>query len=524
MRPDTTPRRGRLLLLAAIAVLLCTSGLVAGFAEPASAAAKPAKVKGVKLTKPRVDGATASFKVKWKRAARATSYKVQWRVPGGKPHKERTRKTTMTIKKLAQGTDYCVKVRAYNGKRKGKWSKTRCRTTAQLAQVQPVWVDRQQVQGATVALTFRWNEVPGATSYDFDYVKGQQPIQGHKNKVRVPVASSGGGTASLTIGGLEPRAVYCFQVRPSGPVGVGAFATAGCKYTQPTDRATGGSLKVNLMTWNVCSADGPACAGHPWDSRATAAKARIASVGADAVALQEATPAVNDLETVSGYERACRAGDGYLKNPNNHPEYPLAAGTRNQSLLIRSDTFDVVAGTANGYRFYGYTHGGCWAELVDKRPGAGNRHVVIASLHLAPPSQASDQTRYNQTAAFMLALQSDVASRYPLGGAPPVLVAGDYNSDRNSGWDGAREYLGYLGYDDAYDVAEQYATLPYLNSFTGWSAVPRIFPRWGGHIDRVFVSPGARVTSWRTEEPYANGVWTSLLSDHAPVRVTVEIP
>ena len=156
MRPDTPPRRARQLLLATIAVLLCTSGLVAGFAEPATAAPKPARVKGVKLAKPRVDGTTASFKVKWKRAARATSYKVKWRTPGGKAHTDRTRKTSMTIKGLAQGTDYCVKVRAYNGKRKGKWSKTRCRTTAQLAQVQPVWVDRQQIQGATVALTFRW--------------------------------------------------------------------------------------------------------------------------------------------------------------------------------------------------------------------------------------------------------------------------------------------------------------------------------------------------------------------------------
>ena len=104
------------------------------------------------------------------------------------------------------------------------------------------------------------------------------------------------------------------------------------------------------------------------------------------------------------------------------------------------------------------------------------------------------------------------------------VIGGDFNSDRGSGWDGAREFLNSFGYDDAYDVAESYNALPYLNSFTEWSPVPRIFPRWGGHIDRVFVPPNARVTSWQTEEPYANGRWTSLLSDHAPVRVTVTIP
>jgi len=510
MRPHTPPRTLRLLLVA-IALLLSTSGLVAGFVEPASAAPKPAKVKGVKLKKPRVDGTTASFKVKWKRAARATSYKVQWRVPGGKAHKTRVRSTSTTIKGLAQGTDYCVKVRAYNGKRKGKWSKTRCRTTARLAAVQPVWVDRQQIQGSTVALTFRWNEVPGATSYDLDYLGNENPIQGAKNKQRVTVPSTGGPVAGVTIPGLAPDRTYCFQVRPSGPVGVGAFATAGCKRTVPLSRAVGGSLAVNMMTWNVCSGTGTNCSGaHPWDDRATAAKNRIAAIGPDAVALQESAPAVNDLDDTPGYALGCRIGDGY-------PGDPVLGGSRNQSLIVKTAKFSVVPNSARGIRFSGYTHGGCWVKVVDDKPGGTGRELVLASLHLAPPSQASDQTRANQAATFWAAVSADA-------GGLPVVIGGDFNSDRGSAWDGAREFLNSFGYDDAYDVAEAYNALPYLNSFTEWSPVPRIFPRWGGHIDRVFVPPNARVTSWQTEEPYANGRWTSLLSDHAPVRVTVTIP
>ncbi|GAA4084872.1 fibronectin type III domain-containing protein [Nocardioides kongjuensis] len=508
MRSDTTPRRARQLLLAAIAVLLCTTGLVAGSVEPASAAPKPARVKGVKLKKPRVDGTTASFKVKWKRAARATSYKVQWRAPGGKAHKDRTRTTSLTIKGLAQGTDYCVRVRAYNGKRKGKWSKTRCRTTARLAPVQPVWVDRQQVQGATVTLTFRWNEVAGATSYDLDYLGNENPIQGAKNKKRVTVPGNGSGVASVTLGGFDPGRTYCFQVRPSGPAGVGAFATAGCKRTEPLSRATGGSLAVNMMTWNVCSGSGDNCDGqHPWADRAAAAKARVAAVGPDAVAFQESAPAINDLDDTPGYALGCRIGDGY-------PGDPVLGGSRNQSLIVKTSKFTIVPNSARGVRFTGYTHGGCWVKVTD---GVTGRQLVLASLHLAPPSQASDQTRANQAAVFWASVSADAAGL-------PVVIGGDFNSDRGSGWDGAREFLNSFGYDDAYDVAESYNALPYLNSFTEWSPVPRIFPRWGGHIDRVFVPPNARVTSWQTEEPYANGRWTSLLSDHAPVRVTVTIP
>ncbi|MCR1781156.1 endonuclease/exonuclease/phosphatase family protein [Nocardioides carbamazepini] len=514
MRPDTTHRRVRHLLLAAIAVLLCTSGLVAGFAEPASAAPKPAKVKGVKLKKPRVDGASASFKVKWKRAARATSYKVKWKVPGGKAHKARTGKTSHVITGLAQGADYCVKVRAYNGKRKGKWSKSRCRTSPRLGPVQPVWVDRQQPQGGTLALTFRWNEVPGATSYELAYVPGEKDIQKHKKKKVVTVNATGTGTAGALIGGFAPSQTYCFQVRPSGPLGTGAWGVAGCKYTEPASRFTGGGIQVNMMTWNVCSADGPACAGHPWNDRAARAQARIAAIGPDAVALQESTPAVDDLDDTAGYERACNVGVGLPDQPN----------ARNQSLIVKSAKFDIVANTARGMRFSGYSHGGCWVELTDKAPGAGNRPVVIASLHLAPPAQASDQVRHDQAVAFVAAVQADVAARHLPGAVPPIIFAGDFNSDRNSGRDGPREHLNALGYDDAYDVAEEYAALPYLNSFNAWSSTPRIFPRWGGHIDRVFVPPGARVTSWRTDEPYANGLWTDLLSDHAPVRVTVQIP
>jgi len=504
MRSDTPARRLQQVLLAAIAVLLCSSGLVAGLVEPADAAPKPARVKGVKLKKPRVDGTTASFKVKWRRAARATSYKVKWRVPGQRAHKDRTRGTSLTIRRLAQGTEYCVKVRAYNGKRKGKWSKTRCRTTPRLDPVQPVWVDQQQHQGASVALTFRWNEVAGATAYELAYVPGEKDIQKHKKKRVVRVGATGTGTAAAAIGGLTPGRVYCAQVRAMGPRGTGAWGAAGCKYTVPTSRAAGGPVRINMMTWNVCSGDGPACASHPWSSRAAAAKARIAAIAPDAVALQESNPAIDDLETTPGYERACHVGVGLPDQPN----------ARNQSLIVRKSKFSVVANSARGFRFAGYSHGGCWVKATDLDTG---RPVVLASVHLAPPAQASDRVRAEQTAAFWAVLYADAAGL-------PIVLAGDFNSDRGSGWDGPREHLNAFGWDDAYDVAEQYASLPYLNSFNNWSTVPRIFPRWGGHIDRVFVPPSARVTSWRLEEPYANGRWTGLLADHAPVRVTVELP
>lgn len=505
MRPDTTHRRVRHLLLAAIAVLLCTSGLVAGVAEPASAAPKPAKVKGVKLKKPRVDGTTASFKVKWKRAARATSYKVKWKTPGGKARKARTGKTSHVITGLAQGVDYCVKVRAYNGKRKGKWSKSRCRTSPQLAPVQPVWVERQQPQGGTVALTFRWNEVPGATSYELAYVPGEKDIQKHKKKKVVTVPATGTGTAATVVGGFAPSQTYCFQVRASGPRGTGAWGVAGCKFTEPASRFTGGGIHVNMMTWNMCSSSSvPACMNRPWDDRKVAARQLIERVQPDAVALQESSPAVDELDTAAGYERACQVGVGLPDQPN----------ARNQSLIVKSQKFDVVADTARGLRFSGYSHGGCWVRVIDT---VTTRPLILASIHLSnPAAPASDQDRQAQMAAFWGALNAD-----PNAAGLPVLLAGDYNSDRNRPLDGPRVFLNSIGYDDAFDAAEAYQSLPYVNSWNNWTLPPPISLRWGGHVDRVFVPPYARVTSWQMEQPFAGGLQ---LSDHAPVRVTVEIP
>jgi endonuclease/exonuclease/phosphatase family metal-dependent hydrolase len=148
---------------------------------------------------------------------------------------------------------------------------------------------------------------------------------------------------------------------------------------------------------------------------------------------------------------------------------------------------------------------------------ATTRPLILASIHLSnPAAPASDQDRQAQMAAFWGALNAD-----PNAAGLPVLLAGDYNSDRNRPLDGPRVFLNSIGYDDAFDAAEAYQSLPYVNSWNNWTLPPPISLRWGGHVDRVFVPPYARVTSWQMEQPFAGGLQ---LSDHAPVRVTVEIP
>ena len=104
-----------LVILTALAVAMTFSVM------PVSAAAKaPAKVKGVKVTK-----ATNTYiELSWKKAARAKKYQVYYKVSSAKKWKSlKTKAKKVTIKKLKASTTYKFKVRALNGKKKGKFSK-----------------------------------------------------------------------------------------------------------------------------------------------------------------------------------------------------------------------------------------------------------------------------------------------------------------------------------------------------------------------------------------------------------------
>lgn len=104
--------------------LLCAA-LLAGAVPTASAAAvKPAQVKitSVKADKHKV-------KIKWKKAKRAKKYQVY--VKTGKKAFQKV-KTTTKLSYTYSGrykTRYVVKVRAVNGSKKGRFSKTRAVTT-----------------------------------------------------------------------------------------------------------------------------------------------------------------------------------------------------------------------------------------------------------------------------------------------------------------------------------------------------------------------------------------------------------
>lgn len=520
MRTHSVHRRGLRALLAAIALLLCTSGLVAGVADPAAAAPKPARVKGVKLVRPTIDGATASLTVKWKRTARARSHKVKWwPEPKTGARSERTRGRSHTITGLAQGASYCAKVRAYNGKRKGRWSKVVCRTTPRLAPGGAVWMDAQQVDGATTTLGIRWHRVEGAASYELDYAPGDGSVQNDKKKRTVTVPAGGAAVEGRVVGGFEPGRVYCFQVRALNRYGAGLRGPTHCKYTMPVSRAARpAAFTLDAGTYNICS---NVCkvGSQAWSARRDGVAERILAADLDVIGVQEAgNPATNDLTAdLDGYGLGCRVGDGSTWNPS------LDAQARNQALFVRSSTYSVVAGTASGIRFsqvgdVSPTHGACWVEVQHRATG---RRLLVASVHLVQPIGASwDAGRAQQTAELMAA----IGRQYPLG-SPPVVLVGDFNSHRSRATDAPREHLETLGFHDSYDVAASYLSPPFQNSAHGWNVVPVTSWRWGDHLDHVFAPAGAHVASWQILEPQnPDGTYARLLSDHSLLRVSLQFP
>lgn len=90
--------------------------------QPTYAASKPAKVTGVTVSARTYNSIT----VKWKKAKRAKKYQIGYKVNGGtwKYKKVKSKYKSKKITGLSQYKKYSIRVRALNGKKKGKWSST----------------------------------------------------------------------------------------------------------------------------------------------------------------------------------------------------------------------------------------------------------------------------------------------------------------------------------------------------------------------------------------------------------------
>ena len=116
-------KRRMLQFCTAVLTLLIAFSMLSVDAYAASSK-KPARVTNVKLS----SSTTKSLSVKWGKAKNAKKYQIAYKKASAKKYKYVTLKKgkrSYVIKKLKANTQYRVKVRGINGKKKGKWSKVK---------------------------------------------------------------------------------------------------------------------------------------------------------------------------------------------------------------------------------------------------------------------------------------------------------------------------------------------------------------------------------------------------------------
>lgn len=378
------------------------------------------------------------------------------------------------------------------------------------AQGKPVWMQKQAIEGGRTTLVVRWPQVAGAKSYQLEWAKGmsvQVPGKSTRSGIRPPAT----GHVTTVVRGLMPGRIYCFQVRGHNRAGYGPRSPRHCKVTMHAKRAPSASpLVVDVGSWNTCSYS---CAD--WATRAPKIRDRIASLNVGVMALQEAGNATSYIaDHLAGHTQACQTGDGAAWRSST------SSRQDGQSVFVRDSAYAVVPGTANGHQFAaGKSHGACWVEVEHRATG---RHLVVASVHLLNgKGDQEDRTRYAQTSTLL----QMIADHYAQLGRPrpPLVLAGDFNSQRGRPYDAPRVRLEASGFHDAYDVAASYDSPPWLSSGHGWTSVPACSWLWGSHIDRIWAPPLAHVRSWRLVEPMASGRYTQVLSDHSALRVSMTI-
>ena len=150
-------RVSRLLLIMVIAV-----GMIGSAMTPVTAASKPGKVKGVKVTM-----ATNNYiSLKWSKAEKEKKYEVQYKLSTSKKWKsKKTTKKKVKLTGLKSNKTYNIRVRALNGSKKGKFSKTKNQKTY----IKPSEVNYRSIYATKRdyrEIKLKWKAVSNASWYE----------------------------------------------------------------------------------------------------------------------------------------------------------------------------------------------------------------------------------------------------------------------------------------------------------------------------------------------------------------------
>lgn len=156
----------------------------------------PAKVTGLKAKT--ITSTTVALS--WKKVTGATEYVVSYSTNGKKWKTTKTKKTSVTLKKLSSNKKYYFKVQAVKGSLKGEES-AKINATTRVAAVTGLKAKTKK----KTSITLSWKKVTGATGYEV------YRLQGKKWKKVGTIKK--GKTVTYTVKKLKKNTSYKFKVR-----------------------------------------------------------------------------------------------------------------------------------------------------------------------------------------------------------------------------------------------------------------------------------------------------------------------
>ncbi len=359
----------------------------------------------------------------------------------------------------------------------------------------PGHVDHVRVVAATrTSLTVTWPKARGAKRYVVE--RGRGLDMGGRKDVGHPKKSK------LTVKGLTPDRLYCFQVRAKNHKRLGDRSRRSCQYPAARQQSRRGA-SYRVVTYNVC---GVAC--KRWEKRRKPAASLVRRRHPAVVALQESPPTSGMARAIGGMtQTVAHSGKALLYRTKR---FTVAKDRRGHA---RKGVLDLGRDPrARKHRF------AVWAELVDRRHS--RKHVVFVSVHLSPggDTKRANRLRSKNTRALVRGLQRVNPARRP------VVVAGDFNSNQGRDHDAPGRLMSKQGLDNAFFVAHRW-NKPNYNSATQDRAKAIWGTPWGYHVDQVWVNRRrAVVKSWTNAARVRNGRYpTPQISNHSPVLVKVKI-
>lgn len=369
--------------------------------------------------------------------------------------------------------------------------------SAKPAQVKPPWVKAS----SSTSITLDWYAASGAQRYQVFYSTSYAGAGSLKARSKY----TSGRQTQLKITGLKPGTMYCFAVRAVGS-GNGARAPRHCKFTMRRENDTSQPI-VRVATFNICSnSSSPAYCKPFWGSRVDAVVERIKATDAEVVALQEASSKFDIVANAVAQE-------GLLVASHHGSEAILYDPDVLEPVMVPGDGDQMVAD--EGTYHLRNSADAAWARLRHK--ASGNIYMFVSTHLTNGKSGSADVQRKIETRILLQKLYDEKFATHR------IVIAGDFNSNRNRSNDVPRKELNAKGWFDVYDRSATFRN-PRFNSFTGWSTSPTTSNTYGDHVDRIFVKDTVGSTTWRVEQQFASGRYTSPVpSDHSPVRATLYI-